>query len=109
MAEKCFVRTITEFEVTADIDSISLTPEGEKQITTQSLTITTTTDNPEKIEGEIRKKYKSDTKGKAVFITRIIKRSTPYKIKESDFFEYAEAGKVVEQVVYLAQGGVENE
>ena len=39
MAEKCFVRTITEFEVTADIDSVSLTPEGEKQITTQSLKI----------------------------------------------------------------------
>lgn len=109
MAKKCFVRTITEFEVTADIDSVLLTPGGEKQIITQPLTIITNTDNPEKIEGEIRKKYKSDTNGKAVFITRIIKRSTPYKIKESDFFEYAEAGKVVEQVVYLAQEGLENE
>lgn len=109
MAEKCFVRTVTEYEVTADIDSISLTDEGEKQITTQPLTIITNTDNPEKIKSEIMKKYKLNNTGKSVFITCIIKRSTQYKIKESDFFEYAKSTEMSEQVVYLAQGGVENE
>lgn len=109
MSEKCFVRTVTEYEVTADIDSISLTAEGEKQITTQEITIITNTDNPEKIKREIIKKYKFNNTGKSVFITRIIKRSTSYKIKESDFFEYAKAAEMFEQVVYLAHGGVENE
>lgn len=109
MAEKCFVRTVVEYEVTADIDSISLTDEGEKQITTQPLTIITNTDNPEKIKSEIMKKYKLNNTGKSVFITCIIKRSTQHKIKESDFFEYAKPTEVTEQVVYSAKGGVENE
>lgn len=109
MTEKCFVRTVTEYEVTADIDSISLTAEGKKQIITQELIIITNTDNPEKIEREIRKKYNFNNTGKTVFIKRIIKLSTPYKIKESDFFEYAKAGEVVKQVVYMADGGLENE
>lgn len=109
MSEKYFVRTVTEYEVTVDIDSISLTDEGEKQITTQALTIITNTDNPEKIKREIMKKYKLNNTGKSVFITCIIKRLTQYKIKESDFFEYAKAEGLSEQVVYLARGGLENE
>lgn len=109
MSERCFVRTVTEYEVTADIDSISLTAEGEKQIITQEVIIMTNTPNPEKIEREIRKKYNFNNTGKTVFIKCIIKLSTPYKIKESDFFEYAKAGEAVKQVVYMAQGGLENE
>ena len=109
MTEKCFVRTVTHYEVTADIDSISLTDEGEKQITTQPLTIITNTDNPEKIKSGIIKKYQLNHTGKSVFITCIIKHSAKYKIKESDFFEYAKPTEVSEQVVYLARGGVENE
>lgn len=109
MSEKCFIRTATEYEATADIDSISLTAEGKKQIITQELIIITKTANPEKIEREIRKKYNLNGTGKTVFIKRIIKLSTPYKIKESDFFEYAKAGEVAEQVVYMADGGLENE
>lgn len=110
MSERCFVRTVAEYEVTVDIDSISLTAEGKKQITTQELTIITNTDNHEKIKREISKKYKLNNTGKSVFIKCIIKRSTAYKIKESDFFEYAKATEVSEQVVYSAKGGgVENE
>lgn len=100
MAEKYFTRTINEYEVFADIDKV-VNNNGIKDIITEKVVLITDTCNRDKIEKEIRRKFKEQVAGNSISLMKVVKRSTTFRIPESVFMEHAVLGDTLEETIHV--------